>query len=102
MTDSRKPAPPADINDPDRQNAEQDESGTQAQDVAQEALEHPNSTREEEGTEHGGHADPTQIIPDDTQDLVDRMTGMNRSGHIDMDAFAGEENMDDEDGSVPD
>ncbi len=102
MTDTdRKPAPPADINDPDRQNAEQDESGTQAQDVAQEALEHPTATREEGETERGGHSDPTQLIPDDTPDLVERMKDMDRSGRIDMGAFEGEENMDDEDGSVP-
>ncbi|BAK65137.1 hypothetical protein SLG_04620 [Sphingobium sp. SYK-6] len=87
-------------NDPERENAEQDESDTQAQDVASDALENP--WRGGEETEHGGRPNVAQVIPDDVQDVVDHMTDMERSGRIDMDAFEGEENMDDEDGSVPD
>ena len=86
------------LNDPDLQNAEQDETGTQAQDVASDALREP--WREEAGSEHGGRTNPAQLIPDDAQDLVDRMTDMERSGRIDMDAYEGEEPMDDEDDSV--
>jgi hypothetical protein len=93
---------PADYNDPDAQNAEQDDESAQAQDVAEEALKHGYRAREGEGgTEHGGKTNPAQIIPDDVQDVVDHMEDMDRSGRIDMDAFEGEENMDDEDGSIP-
>ena len=99
---TRKPALDADINDPDRQNSEQDETGSQAQDVAQDALENPASLRENVETEHGGKPDPAQIIPDDAEDVVDKMNAMERSGRIDMGAFEGEDNLDDEDGSVPD
>jgi hypothetical protein len=86
-----------DINDPDAQNAEQDDEAAQAQEVAEEALhggyrEH----RGEGGSTHGGKTNPAQIIPDDAQDLVDIMEHMDSSGEIDMDAFEGEEDMDDE------
>jgi hypothetical protein len=88
--------------DPD-QNSEQDETGTQAQDVAHDALENPASLRGEGvETEHGGTTNPAQITPDDVEDVVDKMNAMNRSGRIDMGAFDGEDNLDDEDGSVPD
>lgn len=82
-----------DINDPDAQNAEQNETGTQAQDVAEDAR-HANIDLAEE-SEHGGKTDPAQIIPDDVPDLVDKIKEMRRSGRIDMDAFEGEEDMDD-------
>ena len=85
-----------DFNDPDEQNAEQSEAGTQAQDVADDARVSALDRAEE--SEHGGKTNPAQLIPDDTPDLVDKMTEMNRSGRIDMDAYAGEENMDDEEG----
>ena len=91
-----------DINDPDTQNAEQDDTASQAQTVAEEALFRGARTRQGEGSVHGGRPDPTQLLPDDAQDVVDHMTDMDESGRIDMDAFAGEDNMDDEDGSVPD
>jgi hypothetical protein len=103
MSDQRKPTDVetkgADINDLDAQNAEQDDAESQAQTVAEDAL---FRDRQGEDTEHGGRSNPAQVTPDDVQDLVDHMTDMDRSGRIDMDAFAGEDNMDDEDGSVPD
>lgn len=83
------------FNDPDAQNSEQAETGTQAQDVAEDAL--VSALDQAELSEHGGKPNPAQIIPDDTPDLVDKMNEMNRSGRIDMDAYAGEEEMDDED-----
>ena len=83
-------------------NAEQDEAGTQAQDVAADALGKNAQGRESVESEHGGKRDPAEIIPQDMQDLVDHMKDMERSGRIDMDAFEGEpESMDDEDGSLP-
>lgn len=86
----------ADYNDPDAQNAEQSEAGTQAQDVAAEARAVALGISEESG--HGGKPNPAELIPSDMPDLVDKMKEMRRSGQIDMDAFAGEEDMDDEQG----
>ncbi|WP_176592595.1 hypothetical protein [Sphingobium sp. EM0848] len=80
--------------DLDEENSEQDERGSQAQDVADDAR--VRGTDLAEDSEHGGKPNPAQILPDDTPDLVDRMTEMDRSGRIDMDAFAGEPQMDDE------
>ncbi len=91
----------ADYNDPDAQNSEQDDEGAQAQEVAEEALKQGYRAREGQGSEHGGKTNPGQVIPDDVQDVVDHMEDMDRSGRIDMDAFDGEDNMDDEDGSIP-
>jgi len=105
MTNIPRERPDIDDPDPDpmtrEDNSEQDDEGSQAQDVAADALGQPYPTRENVETEHGGRSDPTQLIPDDVQDVVDHMTDMDRSGRIDMDAFDGEDNMDDEDGSVP-
>lgn len=92
--------PSADVETPiveNDDNSEQAEAGTQAQDVAQEAR--SRGTDPSEDSVHGGRPNPAQVIPDDTPDLVDRMTEMNRSGRIDMDAYAGEPQMDDEDDS---
>lgn len=82
---------------PDREmeeNSEQADAGAQAQDVAGEAM--TRSIDLSEDSERGGRPNPAQIIPDDTEDLVEKMEAMNRSGRIDMDAFAGEPQMDDE------
>lgn len=86
------------LDEPDRDNAEQEDEGSQAHEVAQEALARGDRPRESAGSEHGP-GDPTQVIPDDAQDLVDIMTDMDHSGRIDMGAYEGEEPMDDEDGS---
>lgn len=80
--------------DIDEDNAEQDETGTQANDVADDAR--ARGTDLSEDSEHGGRTNPAQIIPDDVPDLVDKMNEMNRSGIIDNGAFAGEPQMDDE------
>jgi len=80
-------------NEPD-ENSEQTEKGTQAQDVTESARNRATDLAED--SEHGGRPNPAQITPDDAPDLVDRMTDMVRSGHIDNDAFAGEPQMDDE------
>ncbi|MEJ7925928.1 hypothetical protein WG908_04055 [Sphingobium sp. AN641] len=77
------------------ENDEQRDSGTQAHDVARDARLRATDLAEE--SERGGRPNPAQIIPDDVPDLVERMEEMNRSGRIDMDAFAGEPQMDDED-----
>lgn len=84
--------------DPDEENSEQAERGSQAQDVADDAR--VRSTDPAEESEHGGRPNPAQILPDDTPDLVDKMKEMDRSGRIDTDAFAGEPQMDDEEDSL--
>lgn len=85
-----RPTPDRELED----NSEQAEAGTQAQDVADEALTRAIDLSED--SERGGRPNPAQIIPDDTEDLVEKMEAMNRSGRIDMDAYAGEPQMDDE------
>ncbi|SER05095.1 hypothetical protein [Sphingobium sp. YR768] len=85
---------------PDREieeNSEQAEAGTQAQDMAEDAR--ARSTDLSEDSERGGRANVAQVMPDDTEDLVEKMEAMNRSGRIDMDAYAGEPQMDDEEDS---
>jgi hypothetical protein len=83
---------------PETVNNEQDDEGAQAQTVADEAMERNTSVLGLSDTEKvsGG------IDDDDTQDLVDHMKQMESSGHIDMDAFRGERNDDDEEGILGD
>ena len=85
----------ADFNDPDRENSEQDETGRQAQDLADEALAGDELAVPE--SEKGSPDNPADLVPRDVPDLVDNLNGMLSSGRIDMGAFEGEENMDDED-----
>lgn len=95
MTDESRKAP---YNDPDADNSEQSEEGTQAQDVAADAR---TARIDRAGdSEPGGPVDPTRSGAR-TPDLVDEMNRMARTGTIDMEAFAGEEDMDDEEGAVP-
>ena len=76
-------------------NQEQDDAGTQAQTVADEARGRTSGDPSED-SEHGGSGDRTALTPDDTPDLIDRMEQMVSSGHIDMDAYRGEPAHDDE------
>lgn len=85
-----------DFNDPDRDNSEQNEEGTQAQDVADDALR--GRSGQDEGESEPPHNDNiADVVPRDVPDLVSVQKSMLRSGTIDMDAFAGEPKMDDED-----
>jgi hypothetical protein len=70
----------------------------QAQDVARDAKAY--GTGPAEDSEHGGKPNPAQVTPDDAQDLVDKMNQMRSSGQIDNDAYAGEPQMDDEEGEL--
>jgi hypothetical protein len=90
--------PPVTINDPDRDNSEQNEADSQAQDLADEAL-HPAEVtgRMSAESEPGFEQDPADLVPRDVPDLVDTMNDMVQSGRIDMDAYVGEPRMDDED-----
>ncbi len=77
---------------PENYNSEQDDEPAQAQTVSDDAIRHiPNGE-----SDHGGTTNPAQIYADDTQDVVDHMHQMERSGQIDMDAYRGERSDDDE------
>jgi hypothetical protein len=77
---------------PELHNVEQEDEDAQAQTIAEEALrrrgEHFSDTEKVAGGEPG----------DGTPDLIDHMNQMATSGRIDMSAFRGERNDDDEDG----
>lgn len=78
---------------PEAHNAEQDDELEQAQTLADEAL----------GRHAVDYGDPAGSVKvrggiddeDSTQDLVDHMNDMVASGRIDMGAYLGEDNMDD-------
>lgn len=75
---------------PETVNREQDDEASQAQTIAAEAQQ----------ADHGSPLDSekygeSEILDDSTQDLVDHMRDMESSGRIDMDAYRGEPNMDD-------
>lgn len=86
---------------PNDQVQSQDDEDAQAQTVADDAIRGlANDSVMSEDSEHGGTTNPAQIIPDDQQDVVDHMLQMERSGTIDMGAFDGERNDDDESGML--
>ena len=80
---------------PETHNSEQDDHLAQAQTVADEAR----------GRNPGDYGSPTESVKrksanyedSSSQDLVDHMRDMERSGRIDMGAYRGEPRMDDED-----
>ena len=82
---------------PETHNSEQDDESSQAQTIADEAR----------GRKPGDYGDPTESVKrkskgpgdgDSSADLVDHMRDMEQSGRIDMGAYRGEDNMDDDDG----
>ena len=85
MTDRRIPDEA-----PELHNAEQDDEHEQAQSVAQEAryADAEASPLDSEKVTSGDDEDAEQ-------DLIDKMRDMEQSGRIDMGAFSGEPNMDD-------
>ncbi len=83
---------------PETVNREQDDEDTQAQSVADEALDRATAPFGLSDTEKVSSGDDS----DDAQDLVDHMRQMESSGRIDMDAFRGERNDDDEEGMLGD
>jgi hypothetical protein len=79
---------------PENENAEQDDEDAQAQTLANEAVGRSpddfglgDTQKDEDNSDFA-----------DTQDLVDHMNQMVSSGRIDMSAFRGEPNFDDEEG----
>lgn len=76
---------------PENENAEQRDGNAQAQTVAEQALDRNVSVLGSEDSEKAASA----FNQSDAQDLVDHMKQMDTSGIVDMDAYRGEPNMDD-------
>ena len=78
---------------PEANNSEQDDELEQSQTVADEAL---RGARAEHSPLDSEKSDNDGGLEDDsTQDLIDHMRDMEQSGRIDMSAFNGEDNHDD-------
>lgn len=76
---------------PETHNDEQDDERMQAQTVADDAQnESPRSPTESAKSEND-----SGLMNDSTQDTVDHMRDMESSGRVDMDAYRGEPNHDD-------
>ena len=78
---------------PELHNAEQDDELEQAQTVAGEARYKDAESSPLDSVKPDGEG---EIMDDSAQDLIDKMRDMEQSGRIDMGAFRGEPNMDDE------
>ncbi len=78
---------------PETHNSEQDDHGSQAQEVAKQAR----SLTEETGSPTESRKNPATDVPlgSSEKDTIDTMREMEKSGTIDMGAFAGEPNHDD-------
>lgn len=83
---------------PETVNDEQEDESSQAQTIADEAIDRDTSVLGLEDSEKVSTGDDS----DDVQDLVDHMVQMETSGRIDMSAFRGEPNDDDEEGRYGD
>ena len=81
---------------PEMHNDEQDDHLSQAQSIAHDAEQLTQEIRSPTESSKGGKA--SDILGNATQDMVDHMRDMESSGRIDMDAFAGEPNFDDDEG----
>ena len=84
---------------PELHNAEQDDEQEQTQTVAEEARNKDGETSplDSEKVDEEG-----EVMGDSSQDLVDRMRDMEQSGRIDMTAYRGEPNMDDDENKLTD
>lgn len=78
---------------PELHNDEQDDEPGQAQTLADEAMK--GGGQESSPLDSTKPDDSGDLSDDSTQDLVDHMRDMEQSGRIDMDAFRGEPNHDD-------
>ena len=77
---------------PETHNSEQDDHLAQAQQVAEEAGYQDAETSPLDSIKND---EPGEVMDDSSQDLIDRMRDMEQSGRIDMAAYRGEPNMDD-------
>lgn len=80
---------------PETHNSEQDDHGSQAQQIAEQAKQHRHAVAGATESRKPHYHEP---IPVDEQDVIDHMRDMESSGRIDMDAYAGEPNHDDNTG----
>jgi len=80
---------------PELHNAEQDDELGQAQTVADEAL--AGGARAASPLDSLKPDEQGEVMDDSSQDLIDKMRDMEQSGRIDMGAYRGEPNHDDED-----
>lgn len=96
MTDRTRPSSerPSAEQAPELHNAEQDDELEQSQTLADEALR--GEARRGSPLDSVKPGDGGDLADDSTQDLVDHMRDMEQSGRIDMSAFSGEPNMDDD------
>ena len=81
---------------PEAHNDEQDDHRSQAQEVAEQAQDP--SSASTSPTESVKGPNESGIMGDSTQDTVDHMRDMESSGRIDMGAYRGEPNHDDDAG----
>lgn len=78
---------------PELHNSEQDDELDQAQSVADEAL--AGGSHQASPLDSVKPRRPGDLSEDSTQDLIDHMRDMEQSGRIDMGAYQGEPNLDD-------
>ena len=78
---------------PEVHNDEQDDHRSQAQEVSEQAQEYTQQLRSPTESSKGPNA--SNLLGDSTQDTIDHMRDMESSGRIDMSAYRGEPNMDD-------
>ena len=78
---------------PETHNDEQDDHRSQAQEIAEEAQQTTRSTGSP--TESVKSDNASGLMGDSTQDTIDHMRDMESSGRIDMGAYRGEDNHDD-------
>ncbi|MEW4449720.1 hypothetical protein [Qipengyuania sp. JC766] len=78
---------------PETHNDEQDDHRNQAQEVTKEARSTTVATGSPTESEKGPNK--SGLMNDSTQDVVDHMRDMESSGRVDMDAYKGEPNHDD-------
>jgi hypothetical protein len=81
------------VSAPELHNDEQDDHRSQAQEVAKQALDGGAAARSPTESKKGPNQ--SNLMGDSTQDTIDHMRDMESSGRIDMDAFRGEPNHDD-------
>lgn len=79
---------------PELHNSEQDNESSQAQTIAEQAQ----HQTQHSPTESAKGPNDSDLMGDSTQDVIDHMRDMESSGRIDMDAYRGEPNMDDDEG----
>ena len=78
---------------PETHNDEQDDHRSQAQEVAEQAQQLTRETGSPTESIKGDNS--SGLMNDSTQDTVDHMRDMESSGRIDMGAYRGEDNLDD-------